>query len=240
MSRRNLLKFAAVGTCAASFSTILPVAIVQAQDASLGILVDYSGGLPSPEALREQGYAGAIRYVSDRRPGAEWMIAKPLLRSEATSLSAAGLNVVSCYQFGKGKTADWRGGYSAGILHATRGLEIHAAAGGPRERPIYAAIDDNPSWEDFDDLIAPYLRGWESVMGHAYTGIYANSKVIDWAIESGLASWFWLHNWGTPEGFVHPAAHLHQFEIDDSEVDGVSVDLNSILKADYGQWSRQL
>ena len=61
-------------------------------------------------------------------------------------------------------------------------------------------------------------------------GIYGNSTVIDWALQDGLGSWFWQHNWGTP-GFVHPAAHLHQFEIDARKVAGVGVDLNNILKA---------
>ena len=33
---------------------------------------------------------------------------------------------------------------------------------------------------------------------------------IDWALHDGLGSYFWQHNWGSPKGFTHPAAHLHQ------------------------------
>lgn len=116
-------------------------------------------------------------------------------------------------------------------------MELHTAAGGPASAPIYASIDDNPTYEQYKKQVAPYLRGWESVIGHQRVGIYGNSKVIDWALQDGLGAWFWQHNWGTPKGFVHPAAHLHQFEIDARTVAGVGVDLNSILKPQFGQWA---
>ena len=122
------------------------------------------------------------------------------------------------------------------MTHAKRGWELHTAAGGPTGAPIYASIDDNPSYQQYTQQIAPYLRGWESVIGHQRVGIYGNSTVIDWALQDGLGSWFWQHNWGTPRGFVHPAAHLHQFEIDARKVAGVGVDLNNILKPQFGQW----
>ncbi|MGV9677602.1 DUF1906 domain-containing protein [Nocardia sp. NPDC003482] len=204
--------------------------------ARLGTLVDYAGGVPAAEAIKAAGHAGAIRYVSDRRPGAEWMVGKPLLAREVDALHEAGLSIVSCYQFGKGPTADWRGGLEAGKKHADRALQLHREAGGPDGVPIYASIDDNPSAADFAAMIAPYLLGWQSVVGNENLGVYANSPTIDLASVAGLGSWFWQHNWGTPPGFVHPEAHLHQFEIDDRTVDGVGVDVNAILAPEYGQW----
>ncbi|MET7771170.1 DUF1906 domain-containing protein [Nocardia sp. NPDC005366] len=202
----------------------------------LGTLIDYAGGVPDAAAIRDAGHIGVIRYVSDRRPGAEWMEGKPLRASEVDALHEAGLTIVSNYQYGKGPTADWRGGLEAGKRHATRGLELHRQAGGPDDRPIYASIDDNPSAVDFATMIAPYLLGWESVLGRGNVGVYANSPTIELARVAGLGSWYWQHNWGTPKGFVHPVAHLHQFEIDKRAVDGVGVDLNSILRPEYGQW----
>ncbi|EID74986.1 hypothetical protein W59_29680 [Rhodococcus opacus RKJ300 = JCM 13270] len=238
ISRRDLFRYAAAGSAVAGIaaltSTTSSVAVAKAD--SLGILIDYAGGVPSADAILEAGYAGAIRYLSDRRPGAEWMEGKPMLADEAQALLDAGLSVVSCYQFGKGPTADWRGGLEAGKRHAERGLELHLAAGGSEDRPIYASIDDNPTPADFLTMIAPYLAGWESVVGKANTGIYANSTTLDLAVLAGLGSWYWQHDWGTPEGYVHPSAHLHQYEIDASNVDGVGIDLNDILKPDYGQW----
>ena len=87
--------------------------------------------------------------------------------------------------------------------------------------------------DQYKQQVAPYLRGWESVLGHQRVGVYANSKTIDWALQDGLGSWFWQHNWGSPKGFTHPAAHLHQVEIDKRSVGGVGVDLNTILQAQF-------
>ena len=235
VARRQLFRYAAVGGVAVGLGAT--GRSVAAADPGLGTIVDYAAGVPSAAAIAAAGHVGAIRYVSDRRPGAEWMTGKPMTAAEATALTGEGLQVVSCYQFGKGATADWRGGYDAGVTHATRGLELHTAAGGPANRPIYAAIDDNPTAAEFASMIGPYLLGWHSVVGRENTGVYANAPTITLAAAAGLGSWYWQHNWGTPKGFVHPAAHLHQIEIDKRRIEGVGIDVNTVLKADYGQWS---
>lgn len=199
----------------------------------LGTLIDYSAGVPSAQAVRAAGHLGVIRYCSDAR--ASWM-AKPMLAGEAAAMQSAGLTVVSCYQYGKDETSDWHGGFEAGVRHARRGLDLHRAAGGPEGRPIYMSIDSNPSRQQFDSQVLPFLQGCESVLGHAGTGVYANAPTIDWAVAAGLGAFFWQHNWGSG-GRVHGAAHIHQTSIDKDQVDGIGVDLNTILKADYGQWS---
>lgn len=237
LSRRALLKFAAAAPAAAGLGAVAGATAPAAHSAdSLGILFDYAAGVLSAADIKAAGGLGAIRYVSDRRPGAQWMLGKPMLLDEARELYQAGLKIVSNYQFGKSSTADWLGGQEAGVSHAKRGWELHTAAGGPVAAPIYASIDDNPSYEQYKQQVAPYIRGWESVLGHQRVGIYANSKTIEWALQDGLAAWFWQHNWGSPKGVVHPAAHLHQFEIDARSVAGVGVDLNNILKPQFGQW----
>ena len=38
-------------------------------------------------------------------------------------------------------------------------------------------------------------------------------------------------------GRTHPAAHLHQVEIDKRHVGGVGVDINDICKPQFGQWA---
>ena len=238
VSRRELLKLAAATPAAVGLGAMSAgLAPVPASAESLGLLFDYAAGVLKAADIKAAGGIGAIRYVSDRRPGGDWMLGKPIQLSEARELYQAGLKIVSNYQFGKQATADWLGGQSAGVVHAKRGVELHTAAGGPAAAPIYASIDDNPTREQYTKQVAPYLRGWESVIGHQRVGIYGNSKVIDWALQDGLGAWFWQHNWGTPKGFVHPAAHLHQFEIDARTVAGVGVDLNNILKPQFGQWA---
>jgi glycoside hydrolase-like protein len=203
---------------------------------SLGVLLDYAAGVIPASDIRAAGAAGSIRYVSDRRPGGTWMLGKPIQLAEARDFVQNGLKIVSCYQYGKQSSADWLGGQSAGVAHAKRGWQLHTAAGGPVGAPVYASIDDDPSYDQYKQQVAPYLRGWESVLGHQRVGVYANARTIDWALHDGLGSYFWQHNWGSPPGFTHPAANLHQVEIDKRSVGGVGVDINNILKPQFGQW----
>ena len=84
--------------------------------------------------------------------------------------------------------------------------------------------------------MAPYLRGWEAVLGHQRVGVYANSKTIDWALQDGLGVVLLAAQLGIARGVAHPAAHLHQVEIDKRSVGGVGVDINHVLKPRFGQW----
>lgn len=238
MSRREVLKFAAATPALLALGVAAsPLRAILASASPLGVLLDYAAGVIPAADIKAAGAIGAIRYVSDRRPGGAWMLGKPIQLQEARDLHQNGLKIVSCYQYGKQDTADWLGGQSAGVRHAQRGWQLHSAAGGPASAPIYASIDDDPSYEQYKQQVAPYLRGWESVLGHQRVGVYANSKTIDWALQDGLGSYFWQHNWGSPRGYTHPAANLHQVEIDKRSVGGVGVDINNILKPQFGQWA---
>ena len=83
----------------------------------------------------------------------------------------------------------------------------------------------------------PTCEAGNPIVGHQRTGVYGNSKTIEWALHDGLGSYFWQHNWGSPGGRTHPAAHLHQVEIDKRHVGGVGVDINNICKPQFGQWA---
>lgn len=203
-------------------------------------LIDFSAALIEPEAIRAAGFAGVIGYFSDRR--AEWMLAKPLTRDYCDRLRAEGLEIVTNFQYAKGgnATSDWRGGFAAGVRNAERALELHFAAGGPGYRPLYCSIDSAPTLHMWNTLVVEYVRGWASVVGLEWTGIYANADTIDNAIQDGVATWFWQHNnLGYPVAHPHhPAAHIHQIRIDSDMVAGIGVDINVTLKDDYGQWSK--
>jgi hypothetical protein len=239
ITRRGLLKLAAAAPAAVGFGGALGTATLLAPSAAaapLGVLLDYAAGVITAADVKATGAIGAIRYVSDPRPGGDWMKGKPIQLPEARDLYRNGLKIVSCYPFGKQDSADWLGGQDAGVRHAQRGRQLHVAAGGSYGAPIYASIDDNPTPDQYRQLVAPYLRGWESVVGHQRVGVYANAPTIERARQDGLGSYYWQHNWGSPQGFVHPAAHLHQVEIDKRSVGGVGVDVNNILKPNFGQW----
>ncbi|MCP9273366.1 DUF1906 domain-containing protein [Mycolicibacterium arenosum] len=238
VSRRDVLKYVAAAPAVAGFGGALSATLTPAtaSAAPLGILLDYAAGVIKAADIKAAGAAGAIRYVSDRRPGGAWMLGKPIQLPEARDLYRNGMKIVSCYQYGKQDTADWLGGHSAGVAHAKRGWALHVAAGGSYGAPIYTSIDDDPSLKQYREQVAPYLRGWESVLGHQRVGVYANSKTIEWAAQDGLGAYFWQHNWGSPKGYTHPAAALHQVEIDKRSVAGIGVDINHVLKPRFGQW----
>ena len=240
--RRTFLKSAgalAAGTAVAgAASAALSPAAAAQQRRVLGTVVDYSAGVPSASAVKAAGHMGAVRYVSDRRPGAEWMRGKPVTIGETRDYKANGLAVASVYQFGRAETADWKRGALGAAAHAPKAMALHTAAGGPTGRPIYVAIDDNPTLEQFNNQINPYL----TAMGAAFSaagyqlGVYGNYYTIAWCLEDGIGSYFWQHDWGS-RGKVHPRANLHQVAGQQASIQGVQVDINNVYASDWGQWT---
>ncbi|SDS33216.1 DUF1906 domain-containing protein [Corynebacterium timonense] len=233
LSRRTFLALA--GTSVAA-SVLAPRAA--AQPRALGTVLDYSAGVPSGRSVRAAGHLGAVRYVSHPRPGADWMRGKPLRPAEAADFRANGLATASVYQFGKGATADWLAGAAGAATHAPQAIALHRAAGGPTGRPIYVAIDDNPSRAQYDAQIRPYLRAFSATLAAAgyQTGVYGNYNVIHWCVEDGIGTYFWMHDWGSG-GRIHPRAHLHQPSGQTTVIDGVECDVNTVFAADWGQWA---
>lgn len=103
VSRRDVLKFAAATPGVLGLGVVASsLRAAPASAGSLGTLLDYAAGVIPASQIRAAGAVGAIRYVSDRRPGGAWMLGKPIQLSEARDLSGNGLKIVSCYQYGKG------------------------------------------------------------------------------------------------------------------------------------------
>lgn len=240
LSRRGLFKAASIalaaGTVGAAALTTAPTAAA-APGPVLGTIIDFSAGVPSAASVKAAGHIGAIRYVSQRRPGAEWMLGKPVSLKETQDFAANGLFTASIYQFGREDTADWKRGAAGVAEHAPQAIALHRAAGGPTGVPIYVAIDDNPTQQQYASLIRPYLQGFQVALKAAgYSmGIYGNYNTIDWAIADGLGQFFWQHNWGS-NGMIHPAIHLHQVKNSAGKVGGVEIDLNNVYKSNWGQW----
>ena len=132
-----MLKFAAAAPALLGLGVAASSLRAAPASASLGTLLDYAAGVIPASQIRAAGAVGSIRYVSDRRPGGNWMLGKPIQVTEARDLSSNGLKIVSCYQYGKGSTADWLGGASAGLMttwylaagFAARGEEPSVARG---------------------------------------------------------------------------------------------------------------
>src|SRR5258707_5483056 len=99
------------------------------------------------------------------------MLGKPIQLPEARDLYHNGLKIVSCYQYGKQDTTDWLGGQNARVAHAKRGWQLHVAAGGSNGAPIYASIDDNPSYDQYKSQAGPHLHGLEALLCHPHVGV---------------------------------------------------------------------
>lgn len=241
LSRRGLFKAGALTAAFGAFGAYNLQAAPQAQALGpiLGTVLDYSAGVPSAAAVKAAGHLGAVRYVSQRRPGANWMLGKPVSLKETKDFAAHGLATASVYQFGRAGNADWLAGAAGAATHAPQAIALHKAAGGPTGRPIYIAIDDNPTRAQYTNQIKPYLQAFSAALKAAgyQTGVYGNYNVIDWASKDGIGSFFWMHDWGSG-GKIHPRTTIHQLpKAQQRNVGGVVVDINHVYAKDWGQWT---
>lgn len=237
LSRRGLLKASALALTVGAIGTAAPSAA--ALGPVRGTIIDFSSGVPSPAAIKRAGHIGAIRYVSNKRPGAAWMTGKPVTLQEAAANAAAGLPTASVYQFGRAETADWKQGAAGAAIHAPQAIALHKAAGGPTNRPIYIAIDDNPTREHYTQLIRPYLQAFSKALSVAgyQTGVYGNYNTIEWASRDGIGRFYWMHDWGS-NGKIHPKTTIHQLpQSRQQTIENVIVDVNEVYASDWGQWT---
>ena len=248
VSRRGALKLAA----SAVGLSVLPRGLEVPQAAAADLrLIDFAERLVSPEQIKDAGFQGALVYVSELRPGATFDF-KPVTRAYTDGLRAAGLHVVSCYQFGKPgwpTPSDFTRGYDGGVADARTAQRLHSAAGGPDAAPIFFSVDEDIDAGTWKSTASQWFRGINSVLGVERTGIYGHNRACGWAIADGVVghsstpgySWAWqTRAWS--HGEREPAAVLFQAEVVTASdpgtvIDGVHVDVDEVLAADFGQWA---
>lgn len=252
VSRRDVLRCAALLAPALTIPGALGATLAIPTAAATGLqLIDFAHRLVSPEQIRAAGFAGALVYVSELRPGATFDF-KPVTRDYADGLRAAGLQIVSCYQFGKpgwpNSPSDFTRGYPGGVADAQTALKLHAAAGGPDSAPIFFSVDEDIDAAAWKNQAAPWFRGLNSVLGVQRTGIYGGARQLGWAITDGVIGhstsaghrWAWQTKaWSGEER--EPATVLFQREVVTATdpgfvIDGAHVDVDDVLAADFGQW----
>ncbi|VEH04403.1 DUF1906 domain-containing protein [Corynebacterium kutscheri] len=238
LSRRRFLQAAMLTLAGGAGLSIAQAPQAHALGAVRGTIIDFSAGVPSAQAIKNAGHIGAIRYVSQRRPGAEWMKGKPVTLAETQAMASVGMATASIYQFGRAETADWKQGAAGAAIHAPQAIALHIAAGGPTNRPIYVAIDDNPTHTEYTSLIRPYLQAFQTALKASgyQMGVYANYATIDWAAADGLGEFFWQHDWGS-QGRINNRINIHQVAGKRGVIDGIEVDINHVYTADWGQWT---
>src|SRR5699024_12753960 len=141
------------------------------------------------------------------------------------------------YRGGRADSADRKNGAAGAATHAPQAIAIHHAAGRPAGRPIYVAIDDTPTRQQYDAQIMPYLLAFQTALPAAgySTGVYGNYNVIEWASNDGIGSFYWMHDWGSG-GTIHPRTTIHQLpQSKQRTIDGVVVDINNVYAQDWGQ-----
>jgi Domain of unknown function (DUF1906) len=213
-------------------------------------LIDFAERLVPPDQIKSAGYDGAVVYVSESRPGANFDF-KPVTREYADALRAAGLQIVSNYQYGKPgwpDPSDFTRGYDGGVADAQTALLLHAAAGGGDSSPVFFSIDEDIDLNTWKSVAVEWFRGINSVLGVDRTGIYGHSRACAWAIHDGVLGrsttaghrWAWqTKTWS--HGEREPTAVLYQSVVVGSSdpgvlLGGIRVDVDEVLAADFGQW----
>ncbi len=250
ISRRDALRYATAASAMAGLGAAASVFAPPAAAAG-STLIDFAMRQIPAEDIRAAGHAGVINYVSTSRPGSSFG-AKPITLPYARTLAAAGLAIVSNFQYGKpGGTApsDFTRGFPGGVADARTAWQLHTAAGGGQSAPIYFSVDDDVDRETWNNVVLPWFRGINSVIGELRTGIYGGIRACQWAVADGVIGrsstpgrvWAWqTRSWSG--GQIYPGAVLYQRIIDTASnpgpvVGGIRVDVNDVLAPDVGQWS---
>ena len=249
MSRRDVLKYAVSPFLLSLGAVAAPVVQQKASAADL-TLIDFAERRIPPNEIKAAGYGGVVNYVSESRPGANFE-AKPITREYADALRAAGLQIVSNFQYGKPgwpDPSDYTRGYDGGVADAKTALRLHAAAGGPDSAPIFFSVDDNIDVNTWNGVAVQWFRGINSVMGMGRTGIYGHAQACGWAIRDGVIGnsstpghrWAWqTRSWSNGER--EPMAVLYQSVVNTPSspgplLGGINVDVDEVLAPDFGQW----
>ncbi len=251
VSRRDALRYAAAASALAGLGAVSAGPGAPTASAAAPTLIDFAMRQIPAQAIRAAGHAGVINYVSLSRPGSSFG-AKPITRPYAESLTAAGLVIVSNYQYGKpGGTApsDFTRGFAGGVADARTAWQLHTAAGGGQSAPIFFSVDDDINRDTWNNVALQWFRGINSVLGVQRTGIYAGINPCQWAAADRVIGtsrspghvWAWqTRSWS--RGQIYPAAVLYQRVVSTASnpgpvVGGIEVDVNDALAADVGQWN---
>lgn len=249
-TRRDALKYAAAASALVVMGSAAGLGSQKASAEPLK-LVDFTHRLVPPDQIKAAGFDGALVYVSELRPGADFDF-KPVTRQYADALRAAGLQVVSCYQYGKPgwpTPSDYTRGYDGGVADAQTALRLHGAAGGPASAPIFFSIDEDINHDTWKSTAVQWVRGINSVLGVDRTGVYGHSRVCAWAIDDAVIGrstsanhwWAWqTRAWSNGER--EPRAVLYQAVVVGGDEPGIAmggthVDADEVLAPDFGQWS---
>jgi hypothetical protein len=174
--------------------------------------VDYAWGTPPYDALKQNGYRFAMRYVS-HDPG------KDLKELEKRELHRRGIATGLVFESTSGRALS---GNAAGREDA-KFAAARATSLGLSGIPIYFAVDFDAT-DAQKPAIANYLKGCASVLGKDHVGVYGGYHVVKYMHDHGVCDWLW-QTYAWSGGLVHPATHIFQWK-NGVRIGGLSCDLN--------------
>lgn len=249
-ARRDVLKYALSVPPLLGLGTLAATLDAQRASAAGARLIDFTERLVPPDQIKSAGYAGAVVFVSESRPGANFDF-KPVTRGYADALRAAGLQIVSNYQYGKPgwpDPSDFTRGYDGGVADAQTAQRLHAAAGGGTSAPVFFSVDEDIDLNTWKSVAADWFRGINSVLSVDRTGIYGHSRACGWAIDDGVIGrsttaghWWAWQTTAWSRGERESRAVLYQSVVNTPSnpgpvIGGIHVDVDEVLAADFGQW----
>jgi hypothetical protein len=188
-------------------------------------ILDYSAGYPSARAIKAAGYGGVIRYL--RKEGQSRVL--PITVAELADMRAHGLAVALVYQ--TLSTDRILAGRAAGE-HDARWAQARAAELGAPNAVIYFAADRDILGAGQAAAVTDYLDGAARVIGRDRVGVYGEFDVIEAAVPRHATYGWQTVAWS--QGRRSTKAHLFQ-RAGQPLVDGIAVDVNDVLKANFGQ-----
>jgi LysM repeat protein len=181
-------------------------------------LIDFSWARPGASAIKDAGYKGVIRYLSDDTSG------KNLSAPERDEYFAAGLSVRLVYENG---TQAALGGQAQGLKDGQDALHQAQALGLPKGFGIYYAIDFEATADQMA-AVAAYGAGFAQGLGAYYAcapyGGYS-------AVNAASKSW---QTCAWSAGQVYEKANLYQNGV---VVFGGSADEDQLLIDDGWDWT---
>lgn len=194
--------------------------------------VDYSFTRPNVQCMKEKGVNYVVRYLSGG------FSLKDLTPDEAKELQDAGIDIVTVWQTTAGFMIS---DFNTGRDMAEQARAQATQCGQPDDRPIYWALDVDPTRLSDEDLSAviDFLHGVSRIEDPNTIGIYGGYDAIDILKDDVNYRWqtyAWSNDPETGEPRLHEQANLYQF-LNGQDFCGGRVDFNDSKTPDFGQWN---
>jgi hypothetical protein len=192
------------------------------------LLLDFSAGLPSPEAIIAGGFSGVVAYIKKNPSGGSTGV-HGITGDYYRSLIAAGLEVNLVYE-AVDRLRPFLG-YNAGKADGDW-VKSQLAAEGIPARNVFMAHD---IWETYTQeqiqASRDYQRGAHDSLGDV-AGAYAFAWFLKIVQADRTAGKLWLT--GSPSS-KFDGLHLYQRNYGQINAGGIMCDVNEVLADDHGQ-----